>query len=172
MEELAQEIRRLKEELDRKSEEIRDLTQWVGRDIDRDYSSPVEELSEKELESYLREHLAAIKIHGESKPDLRAITSHRGTLGKPIAFLKRVLLETTFTHIDAVLDRQTQVNRRIAALVPALLLRARHAIERTQSIEERISGFEESLIILKKKLDHLLSRLERLEGGPTDRPLL
>jgi len=168
MEELAQEIRRLKEELDRKSEEIQDFKKWVGRDIDRDYSSPVEEFSEKELESHIREHLAAIKIHVESKPDLREIMSHRRTIGKPIAFMKRALLETTFTHLDAFLDRQTQFNRRIAALVPALLFRATHAIERTKWIEDKVGGFEENLVIMKNKIDHLISRLERLERKPKD----
>lgn len=164
MDEQAQQIQRLKDELDRRREEVRDLKAWIGRDIDRDFSAPVEEFSEKELESHIREHLAAINLHVETKPDLREILSHRRTIGKPIAFLKRALLQTTFTHIDAYLDRQTQFNRRLAALIPALLVRAGHAMERARALEEKVAGFEEDLAILRKKLEGSPSRGEAEPG--------
>lgn len=170
MEELAKEILRLKEELDRKKEEIHDLKKLVNKEIDREFPSNVEEFSEKELETYIREILSSLPIHIESKPDIRTITSHRKTLGKPIVFLKRAFLETTFNCIDSFLDKQTKFNRQIAALCQAILLRVQHNIERMKRIEEKVSGCEENLAILKNKLDDLCSSLEQLKSRPTDHP--
>jgi len=170
MEELAKEIQRLKEELDRKKEEIHDLKKLVNKEIDREFPSHVEEFSEKELETYIREILSSLHIHIESKPDIRTITSHRKTLGKPIVFLKRAFLETTFHCIDSFLDKQTKFNRQIAALCQAVLLRVQHNIERMKRIEEKVSGCEENLAILKNKLDDLCSNLEQLKSRPPDHP--
>ncbi|MDP2914052.1 MAG: hypothetical protein Q8O91_01210 [Candidatus Aminicenantes bacterium] len=171
MDERAKEIRRLKETLDKKIAEIHDLEELVNKDIDRTFPSPVEEFSEKELTTYIRECLSSIDIDLEFKPDIRAITSHRKTLGKPIVFLKRAFLETTFRSIDSFLDKQIHFNRQISALCRALLLRTSHSRERMKQIEERISGCEENLAILKNKLENLRSGPEPLKNRPTVRPL-
>jgi len=170
MEELAKEIQRLKEELEGKKKEVDDLKKWINRDIDRQFSSPIEEFSDRELDTLIRDGLAVVLLHVESKPDLRAITSHRKTFGKPIVLLKRALLETTFRRIDSFLDHQFQFNQQIAALCRAFLVRVQHNIEKMSRIEERASRWEEDLVILKNKIDDLRSRLDRIEPGPTDHP--
>jgi len=170
MEELAKEIQRLKKELDRKKQEIRDLKKLVNKEIDREFPSPAEEFSEKELETYIREILSALRINIESKPDIRPITSHRKTLGKPIVFVKRAFLETTFQCIDSFLDKQIKFNRHIAALCQAFLLRVRHNIERMKNVEDSVSHCEEDLAILKHQLGDLRSSLDELKRRPTDQP--
>jgi glycosyltransferase involved in cell wall biosynthesis len=144
MEKLTQEIHRLKEELDRKKEEIRDLRIWVGKEIDREFSPPAEEFSDKKLEALIRECLSDVSGQEEAKLDLQAITSHRKIVGKPVSYIKRAFLETTFAGLNGFLDRQIQFNRRIAAFSQALLLRLNHNQERIERIEEKIGKGEEN----------------------------
>jgi len=171
MEDLVQEIRRLKEELDQKKREIDDLKKLTSKEIDREFPARVEEISERELETYFRDCFPPINAQVESKPDIRAITSHRRVLRKPIVFLKRAFLETTFRCLDSFLDKQVQFNRQIATLGQALLLRVRYNIDRLKKLEEKVSGCEEDLAILKNKLEELRSSAERLRSRPTDQPL-
>jgi predicted nuclease with TOPRIM domain len=170
MEELSKEIERLKEELKRRKEEIQDLKKLIRKEIDREFSCPLEELSEKELETYIRESLSTLPLHIESKPDIKKITSHRKTLGRPIVFIKRAFLETTFNFINSFLDRQTDFNRRIAGLSRAVLLRLGYNLERIKRIEERVGRCEESLAILKNKLEDLRSSQEELQSKPAGHP--
>ncbi|MCX6567147.1 MAG: hypothetical protein NTW38_12145 [Candidatus Aminicenantes bacterium] len=176
MNELEAEIRYLKEELDRKKEEISDLRKLLGREIDREFAPPVEELSDKELADYLRDTIPLINGFVETKPDIRAITSHRKTLGRPVVFLKRALLKTTFTQLNASLDLQnrfnrdqSRFNRQVAALFRTLHVRDGRRAERLKALEEKVAGYEEDLALLRNKLEGL-NAAARLRGGSADEP--
>ena len=171
MDEQAQEIQRLKDALAEKMARIHDLEQLVNKDIDRTFPTPVEEFSDKELATYIRDCLASIAADLDFKPDIRAITSHRKTLGKPILFLKRAFLETTFRSIDSFLDKQTLFNRQISALCRAMLVRTSHHMEKIKLIEERISDCEETLAILKNKLEDRRPGPEPPKSGSSVPPL-
>jgi hypothetical protein len=162
MDTLALEIQRLKEELDRKRDEIVDLRKLVNEDIDRKFPVSAEEFSDRELEIHLRESLAALEGREETKPDLKAVLSHRRTLRKPVEFLKRGLLQTTFESLNDFLDKQNEFNRRISTFSQALLIRLRHDRERIKGIEEKITDCEESLALLTNKLEDLRSNLDRI----------
>jgi len=168
MNELEQEIRRLKDELDRKREEISDLRKLLGGEIDREFSAPVEEFSNKELENHLRELLSSIDAQADSRPDLRAITSPRKTLGKPFVFLKRALLETTFTQLNAFLDLQIRFNRQVASLFRTLHVRAGRQTDRLKMLDAKIVGYDEDLALFRTKLEDLRAALERLQGKSAD----
>jgi len=157
MNELETEIQRLKEELDRKREEITDLKKLAGRDIDRAFEAPLEEFSDKELDDYLRDGLSAVNTLADARPDLRAITSSRKTLGRPVLFLKRVLLETTFSQLDVFLDRQIGFNKQMVTLIR--ILRGRLA-DRMKALEEKAAGLEEDTVLLRSRLDDLGARLK------------
>jgi hypothetical protein len=75
MDTLAHEIQRLKEELDRKRDEIVDLHKLIGETVDRKFPSSPEEFSDRELEIHLRDSLAALEGREETKPDLKAVLS-------------------------------------------------------------------------------------------------
>ena len=168
MNELEMEIQRLKEELDRKREEITDLKKLAGRDIDREFALPVEELSDRELEIYLRDTLPLINGFVETKPDIREITSSRKTLGRPFEFLKRDLLDTTFTQFNLHLDRQIRFNRQVAALFRTLQVRDGRRDEHLKALEEKAAGFEEDLALLRNKIEDLGAAAARLHGGSPD----
>jgi len=168
MKELEQEIRRLKDELERKKEEISDLKKLLGREIDREFAPPVEELSDRELENYLRDTLPLINGFVETKPDIRAITSPRKTLGRPFVFLKRALLETTFTPLNTFLDLQCRFNRQVAVLFRTLHVRDGRRAERLKALEAKVAGYEEDLALFRTKLEDLRAALGRLQGGSAD----
>jgi hypothetical protein len=162
MDTLAHEIQRLKEELDRKRDEILDLRKLVSEDIDRKFPGSAKDFSDRELEIHLRDSLAALEGREETKPDLKAVLSHRRTLRKPVEFIKRGLLQTTFESLNDFLDKQNEFNRRISTFSQALLIRLRHDRERLKGIEEKVADCEESLALLTNKLEDLRSNLDRI----------
>ena len=155
MNELEKEIQTLKDELDRKREEIDDLKKLAGREIDRTFEAPLEEFSETELDVYLKDELSAINDLAASRPDIRAVTSARKTIGRPIALLKRKLLETTFIQLDVFLDKQIKFNGQVVALLRIL---HRRLTERTKALEERLAVLEEESVLLRDRLDDMAAR--------------
>ncbi len=149
MNKLEEEIQRLKQELDRKKEELSDVRKLVGRDVDREFPPAVEGMSDRELESHLRDTLPLINGFVESKPDLRELKSHRRVFGRPVLALKRALLETTVRPLEEFIERQVKFNRQAAALLQALHLRSGRYAARIKDLEERIAACEEDLALLK-----------------------
>mgnify|MGYP001047574139 FL=1 len=168
---LAQEIQRLKEELDRKRKEIEDIKELAGKEIDGSFPINLEEFSERELESYIAESIASIKEEINSRPAKEPITSHRKLIGRPIVALKKFLLQSLADYNDLFLDKQIQFNRRSVDLYQALLLRTKHNKERMKQIQEQISACEESLVVLKAKLEDLRANLEQ-QKNPDKGPKL
>jgi len=158
---MAQEIQRLKEELDRKRKEIEDIKKLANKEIDRSFPPNLEEFSERELESYIAESIASIKTEIDTRPAKEPITSHRKFIGRPIVTLKRFLLQSLADYNDLFLDKQIRFNRQSVDLYQALLLRTKHNKERMEQIQEQISACEESLVVLKAKLEDLRTNLEQ-----------
>lgn len=156
MNELEKKLQALKEELDRKREEIADLKKLTGREIDRRFPASLEDLSDKELGDYLRDTLSEFNDLTEARPDIRAVAPSRRMLGRPIAFLKRKLLETTFIHLDVFLDKQIGFNRQAAALIRIL---HRRLVERSSFLEGRIAELEEDSLLVRDRLNEIESRL-------------
>jgi len=158
--ELAAEIQRLKGELDQKKREIRDLEELIGTAIDREFPCEIGEFSERELADYSRDALGLLKEVAGPPLRPRSVGSRRGILGEPVAFLKRTLKMTRF-YVRLLLGDQMRFDQRSAALTEALVVRIGHYGERLELAERRVAAFEESLVILKNRLDDLGSRLDR-----------
>jgi regulator of replication initiation timing len=161
---MAQEIQRLKEELDRKRKEIEDIKELANTEIDRSFPLDLEEFSERELETYIAESIASIKEEIDTRPAKKPITSHRKVIGRPIVSLKRFLLQSLADYNDLFLDQQIRFNRHSIDLYQAVLLRTKHNKERMKQIQEQISACEESLVVLKAKLEDLRASLEQGEN--------
>jgi len=161
---IAEEIRRLKEELDKKKGEIEDIKDLVNKEIDRPFPPRVEDFSERELETYLAEYIPLIKNRIDSRPEKELITSHRKILGKPIIFLKRILLKTMIYYNDIFLAKQIQFNQQSVDLYQAVLLRVKRDKERMKQIQEKISACEENLTVLEAKLEALHASLKELQN--------
>lgn len=165
---IAKEIQRLKEELDKKKEEIQDLRELVKKEIDRPFPADAEELSERELETYIAEHFPSIRSRIDSKPDKKPLASHRKILGRPIVLLKQFLLKSIVDYNDLFLAKQAQFNQQSVDLYQALLLQTRNNKKRMKQIQEKISAFEENLTVLEAKLEDLHSSLEQLKNRAAD----
>jgi len=161
---IVKEIQRLKEELEKKKREVRDLTELIHKELDRPFPANVEELSERELETYVAEHFPSLKTSPDTKPDKKPITSHRKIFGKPIVFLKQFLLKSVVDYNDLFLAKQVQFNRQSIDLYQALLLQARNNKKRMKQVQEKISSFEENLAVLGAKLEDLRSRFEQIKN--------
>ena len=154
---MTKKIQRLKKELYRKKEEIRDLKRLVNKEIDREFQADLGELSERELETYIGECFSSMKRNIDTKPDEKPITSHRKIIGKPIILIKQILSRITgvYSYTNLILDKRTEFNRQSIALHQALLISFRKNRERIRQIEEKISDYEENLIIIMNKIKDL-----------------
>ena len=166
MTDLDREIENLRRELERKKSEIRDLRKLVRGAIDRDFPLEVAEYSEKELDDYFRDAVSPLKLVIDPRPGPDTVRSHRKVIGAPIVFLKRIFLRVFGFYTHLLLDDQARFNRRSAELTEALVARVRHYRDRLETIEGRVAAFEESLVILKSKLEDLGTRLGAPPGGP------
>jgi len=148
------EIQRLREEIDKKKEEIHDIKQLVNKEIDREFLPPLEELSEKELEPYFEKYLSILEGSSDPWPDRKSLTSHRKILGKPIILMKQFLLRMTgvYTYTSLFLEKQKNFNDHSVALHRASLARLKLNTEKIKHIEERIIDCEVNLMTLSKKL--------------------
>jgi len=165
MTDLNQEIESLRRELEEKKKEIRSLEKLVRGAIDRDFPLEVGEFSERELEDYFRDAVSPLKQVLDPRPGPKSVRSHRKIIGAPIVFLKRLFLRLSGFYTHLLLDEQVQFNRRSAELTEALVTRVRHYRDRLEQAEEKVAAFEESLVILKNKLEDLRSRLAAETGG-------
>src|SRR5512135_874698 len=169
MTDLSQEIESLRRELEEKKREIKSLQRLVRGAIDRDFPLEVGEYSEKELEDYFRDAVSPLKQVLDPRPGPKSVRSHRRIIGAPIVFLKRIFLRLSGFYTHLLLDEQAKFNRRSAELTEALVTRVRHYRERLEQAEEKVAAFEESLVILKNKVDDLRSRLAT-EADGRDKP--
>jgi chromosome segregation ATPase len=170
MTDLNQEIDELRHELEQKKKEIRDLTKLVRRDIDRDFPLEIRELSEKELEDYFRDAVDPLKLVVDPRPGPKSVRSHRKVFGTPIVLLKRLFLWLAGFYTHLLLDDQAKFNRRSAELTEALVTRVGHYRERLEEAEAKVAAFEEDLVILRRKLEDLRSRLPDSPPGGNEPP--
>lgn len=154
---IAKEIEKLKKDIYLKKEKIQDIKKLANREIDREFVPDLEEFSEKELDFYLQEYLAAMDKSFDPTPDKKSFISHRKILGKSIILLKRLLLKVTGVYINLILDKQKKFNQQGIVFHRAILLRLKRNRQKIKHIEQRISECEGNLIILSKKLEDLSS---------------
>jgi hypothetical protein len=154
---VAKEIEKMKKDISLKKKMIQDIKKLANREIDREFASDLEEFSDKELDSYLQEYLAAMDKSLDPKPDKSYFTSHRKILGKPIILLKQLLLKVTGVYINLILDKQKKINQQGIVFHRAILLRLKKNRQKIKHIEQRISECEGNLVILSKKLEDLSS---------------
>ncbi len=171
MTDLNVEIENLKRELEAKKNEIRSLEKLVHGAIDRDFTVDVAEFSEKELEDYFRDNVSPLKQVLDPRPGPESVKSHRMMIGTPIVFLKRLFLRVFGFYTHLLLDDQAKFNRRSAELTEALVTRVKHYRDRVEQAEEKVAAFEESLVILRNKLDDLRSRLAAEPSGRDNPPI-
>ena len=153
----------LKKELYDKKEEIQDINELVKKDIDKKLHSPLEDFSERELESLLDEHHSILAKSVNPLPEKLIIPSHRKIFGKPIVWIKRRLLNVVRAYITPIMVKQTAFNQKCVELYQTLILHQKKLRKKTNHTEERVNECEAHLDIISKKLKELDKKIEQNE---------
>jgi hypothetical protein len=159
------EMPKLKKELYEKKEEIHDINKLVNKDIDRELHSPLEDFSERELESLMDEQHSFLANSVNPLPEKMVVTSHRKTIGKPIIWIKQRLLNvvSAYAYIKPIMVKQTAFNQKCVELYQTLILHQKKFRKKINHIEERVSECEAHLDIISNKLKEFDSKFEQNE---------
>ena len=170
-EEIKNEMMKIKNELSKKKEEIRDINKLANKQIDRDLPLDVMGFSERELESQLEEHLSILHKFVDPLPDKMSITSHRKIIGKPIIWIKRILFKIAGAYFTHILEKQKIFNRKCADSYQVMRLQQTKHQSKIDSAEERISECEVHLEVVSRKLEELKEKLGQYQSSsPSDKP--
>ena len=122
---ITKEMIKLKKELYKKKEEIREIKKLVNKEIDQELPFNAADSSERELETLLEDHFSFLEKSIDPLPDKTSLTSHRKIIGKPIIWIKRIFLKITSVYISLILDKQKKFNQQSIVFFRAILLRIR-----------------------------------------------
>jgi len=156
---IKKEITKMKKELHKKKEEIRDLKELVKKEIDREFPSDLKDFSEKELGSQMDEYISLLNKSVDPVPDKTSITTHRRLIGKPVVWIKRIMLKITGSYITLILDKQKAFNQKCIALYQNLIIHQKKYHEKISHLEERIGECEVHLNVISKKLEEIDANL-------------
>lgn len=162
---------KLKKELYKKKEEIREIKKLVNKEIDQELPFNAADSSERELETLLEDHFSLLEKSFDPLPDTTSLTSHRKIIGKPIIWIKRILLKITRVYTFLILDKQKTFNQESVALFRTLIFRQRISKKKISHIEKRISECEVHIAVISSKLKELQANLEQDENQtPSQEP--
>jgi hypothetical protein len=154
-ERIIKEINRLTEEIHRQKEKAADLKELVKEEIDRDFPVDFWELSERELDNEMGRRLSFLNDDIDTRPDARSITSHRRILGKPIVFIKRLVMKIAGFYTNTILEKQRGFNEQLVAFHLASFIRFRHNERKIKEILEKLKALEEDQELILEQLTQL-----------------
>lgn len=159
-----QEVKRLKEDLLRRKEEVGDLRRLIGREIDREFEPDAMDLTEREIELFIEKTVAAVREDLALQPEPLTLISHRRILGRPVLYFKRLFMNWSDLYTKRILDRQKRTNLNFFDLLKVLVLRSRWSREKLKELELRLGECEASLVVMISKAQDLQARLEQGKG--------
>jgi len=154
-ERIIEELDRLKEEIYRQKEKAADLKELVKTEIRRDFPVDFWELSERELDNEMGSRLSFLNDDIDTRPEARSITSHRRILGKPIVFIKRLVLKIAGFYTNTILEKQRSLNEQLVAFHLASFIRFRHNERKIKEILEKLKALEEDQELILDQLTQL-----------------
>jgi hypothetical protein len=147
----ADEIRKLKADLTRKVEAADSVEALAGRAIDRPFESDPGDLTDRELEHFIRAELEALARDAWICPDPRSVSTHRSRiLMAPVLALKRAFVRAARFYSELFADPLAAYHRRTALALRAMAEQSRRDRE---AVEERVSRCEERLALLLPTLE-------------------
>lgn len=152
---IADPIDRLKKEIFQQKEKLSSIEELVKTQIDRDFHTNLWELSEKELDNEMGNRLSFLNDDIDPRPDPAAITSHRKILGKPIVFIKRIIIKIAGTFASALLEKQRRFNEQLVNFHLASFIRFRQNEKKLAEIQEKLKTFAEDQEMLLEELEKL-----------------
>lgn len=160
-EKITGQIESLKEELFRRKEEVDSIKELVKSEIDRDYHINLWELSPRELDNLMGSRLSFLNDDIDTRPEPGIITSHRKILGKPIVFVKRVIMKLFSAYTNSILEKQRLFNDQLVAFHLASFIRFKHNEKKLREIEERIKDFEDNQELLLAELNSIREHINK-----------
>jgi hypothetical protein len=154
-ERIIKEINRLKEEIYQQKEKVSDIKEFVTEEIDRDFPIDFWELSERELDNEMGNRLSFLNDDIDTRPDAQSITSHRRILGKPIVFIKRLVMKIAGFYTNTILEKQRNFNEQLVAFHLASFIRFRHNERKIKEILEKLKTLEEDQELILEQLAQL-----------------
>lgn len=152
---IADPIDHLKKEIFQQKEKLASIEELVKIQIDHDFHTNLWELSEKELDNEMGNRLSFLNDDIDPKPNPTAITSHRKILGKPIVFIKRMVIKIAGTFAAALLEKQRRFNEQLVNFHLASFIRFRQNEKKLAEIEEKLKTFAEDQEMLLEELEKL-----------------
>ncbi|MCK4763122.1 MAG: hypothetical protein KAW12_13080 [Candidatus Aminicenantes bacterium] len=162
---LTAEITRLKKEIYARKEAAAGIKELLKSEIDRDFPVDLWELSPRELDDRMGLRLSFLNDDIDTRPDPAAITSHRRILGKPIVFVKKIIMKFFGAYTNSILDKQRHFNEQLVVFHLGSFIRFKENERKLKEIEERISEFEENQELALDELKNIRQRLGSLSGG-------
>lgn len=160
---LKQKIGLLKEELIRQKEQVKEIKDLIGKEIETHYKVDLWELSEKELDQEMGKLLTSLNEDIDCLSPQK-ITSHRKIIGSFIVLAKKIITRITRLVLEAYLERQRRFNENAVRFQLASFIRLRRMEQKLEGIEKIVTEMEEQQDTL---LDAIRSLSERLgENGP------
>ena len=156
-------MEKLKQELQKKKEEIQDINQLVNKNIDGKLPSRLEDYSERELESRLGEYHALLAKSADPLPEDIVITTPRKILKKPVLWMKRKLLNIVNAHVTSVMERQRRFNQKCLDLFQTLIVHQKKMSVKINDLEQRINECESQLDIISKRHEEMASKFRQNE---------
>ena len=126
------------------------MKELIKQDIDRDFSTNLWDLSEKELDFDMASYLSFLNDDIDPRPSPADISSHRKFFAGIIVRFKRFLLKTTSIYSNALLDKQRKFNDQSVHFKLATFIRFHHLEKRLNSLEESLKEMQENLEILSE----------------------
>jgi hypothetical protein len=166
---ITKEIKKIKTELYQTKEKIRDIKKLINEEIDSELTSDLSDFSERELETQLGEFLSFLNKPVDPLPDKASITSHRKIIGKPIVWIKRILLKISWVYLSFVSEKQKSINQKYRDLFKTLIYHQKMFRKKINLIEKRISECEVELVIISKKIKKNDSNSMQPENNPSIR---
>jgi hypothetical protein len=154
-EQIIKEINRLKEEIFRQKDKVSDIKELVNEEIDRDFPVDFWELCERELDNEMGNRLSFLNDDIDTRPDAQSISSHRRILGKPIVFIKRLVMKIAGFYTNTVLEKQRSFNEQLVAFHLASFIRFRHNEQKIKEILEKLKALEEDQELILEELAQL-----------------
>ena len=157
---IAAQIKEAKDDIFRRKEEIESIKELLKSEIDRDFHTDPWELSHRELDNLMGRHLSFLNDDIDTTPDPAIITSHRKILGKPIVFVKRIIMKMASAYTNSILEKQRRFNDQLVAFHLASFVRFKHNEKKINDLEERIKDFEDDREMLLDELKNIREKID------------
>ncbi len=153
----AEEIRKLKDDLARRAAAAESALALAGGP----FAAAPEDLTDRELDAFVRDELAALEREAPIRLDPRAVKTHRNRLlMAPVVALKRALMRAVRFYGEMIVHPASAFHERTALALRALAEQARRDREARRAIEERVSRCEEKLTLILARLEDRRTRPE------------